>query len=95
MKQTVLAVLLGANVLGATLAHAATSASEATSAAPAAVVDTAFVAAAAQRGAIIGDVRSADDYKKGHIPGAVNVGDIGKVLRYESDEDYIPLDQIG
>jgi thiosulfate/3-mercaptopyruvate sulfurtransferase len=94
MKQTVLAVLLGASVLGSALAQAATSPVATPSAARTAVVDTAFVAAAGQRGAIVWDTRSADEYAKGHIPGAVNIGDIAKVLRNESDEDYIALDQI-
>lgn len=59
-----------------------------------AIVDTGYVADALKRGAIVWDTRDAEAYKKGHIPGAVNVGDVGKVLRYDSTEDYIPLDQI-
>jgi thiosulfate/3-mercaptopyruvate sulfurtransferase len=55
------------------------------------IIDTAGVQAAMQRGAIIWDVRKEDDYKKGHIPGALNVGDIGKTLRKDTNEDYIPL----
>ena len=58
------------------------------------IVDTAFVADAAKRGAIIWDVRNAEDYKKGHIPGALNIGDIGATLRYEHSEDYLPTPQI-
>lgn len=59
-----------------------------------AIVDTAFVAEAARRGAIIWDVRSAEQYKKGHIPGAVNIGDAGQVLRNANTEDFIPVGQI-
>ena len=59
-----------------------------------AIVDTAFVVEAAGRGAIIWDVRSADQYRKGHIPGAVNIGDAGQVLRNANTEDFIPVGQI-
>lgn len=59
-----------------------------------AIVDTAFVVEAARRGAIIWDVRSADQYRKGHIPGAVNIGDAGQVLRNANTEDFIPVGQI-
>lgn len=56
---------------------------------PALVVDTAFVADAMGRGAILWDVRSQDEYRKGHLPGAVNIGDPLKVLRSENTEDFI------
>lgn len=55
------------------------------------IVDTTYTQEALKRGAIIWDTRNADDYKKGHIPGAVNIGDIGRTLRHDSDEDYIAL----
>lgn len=58
------------------------------------IVDTDFVAQAFARGAIVWDVRSAPEYRRGHIPGAVNVGDIGKVLRDENTEDYLPLPRL-
>lgn len=58
------------------------------------IVDTSFVVDALKRGAIVWDVRGAEDYRKGHIPGAVNVGEIGAVLRYEHSEDYLPTSQI-
>lgn len=63
-------------------------------AAQTAIVDTEFVAAALTRGAIIWDVRSEDDYRRGHLPGAVNIDDVQTVLREPATEDYIPLDQI-
>ena len=53
------------------------------------VVDTAFVADAMQRGAILWDARVQEEYRKGHIPGAVNIGDPLRVLRSENSEDFI------
>ena len=47
----------------------------------AAIVDGAFVADALKRGAIVWDVRDAAAYQRGHIAGAVNVGDALRVLR--------------
>jgi len=58
------------------------------------IVDTAYVADAIARGAIIWDTRSAAAYKQGHIPGAVNIDDVGMVLRDENTEDYIALERI-
>lgn len=58
------------------------------------VVDTAFVAEAMQRGAILWDARVQEEYRKGHIPGAVNIGDPLRVLRSENSEDFIPLELI-
>ncbi|MEK7246453.1 MAG: rhodanese-like domain-containing protein, partial [Pseudomonadota bacterium] len=53
-------------------------------------VDRAFVQAALKRGAILWDVRDETEYLKGHIPGAVNVGDVAKTLRDPNREDFIP-----
>lgn len=87
-KQTLLALVIG-------LAYAAPAVQAADKPAAmqteARIVDTAGMKAAIQRGAIVWDVRNADDYNKGHIPGAVNIGDIGKVLRKDATEDYISL----
>ncbi|MBI2313084.1 MAG: sulfurtransferase [Betaproteobacteria bacterium] len=58
------------------------------------VVDTAFVVDAMKRGAIVWDTRSIDEYKQGHIPGSVTIGDVGRVLRDDNTEDYIALDRI-
>ena len=53
-------------------------------------VDRAFVQAAQKRGAILWDTRDAAEYLKGHISGAVNVGDVAKTLRDPNREDFIP-----
>ncbi len=58
------------------------------------VVDTQFVAQALARNAIIWDVRGDDDYRRGHIPGAINIGDIQAELRDSNTEDYLPLAQL-
>ena len=57
-------------------------------------VDRAFVQAALKRGAILWDVRDRAEYLKGHIPGAVNIGDAGKTLRDPNREDFIPTSAI-
>lgn len=54
-------------------------------------VDRAFVQAAIKRGAILWDVRDEAEYLKGHIPGAVNVGDVAKSLRDPNREDFVPV----
>ena len=58
------------------------------------IVDTGFVEQAAARGALIWDVRSQEDYRRGHIPGAVNIDEIALVLREPNTEDYIPVAKI-
>jgi len=83
MKKLILVAILGATVSG-TLAQAA---------APA-IADTTYIREAMKNGAILWDVRSAEEYKKGHIPGAVNIGDAGKVLRDDNSEDYIEQEKI-
>ncbi len=59
-----------------------------------AIVDHAYVAEAARRGAIIWDTRSPAEYRLGHIPGAINIGDANVVLRNPNTEDFIPLAQL-
>lgn len=51
------------------------------------IVDTAGVAAAQQRGAIVWDARSGAEYAAGHIPGAVNFGAAGELFRDPNRED--------
>ena len=58
------------------------------------IVNHPQVIEAQKRGAIIWDIRSEADYRKGHIPGAVNVGDAGQVLRNPNTEDFIPIPQL-
>jgi thiosulfate/3-mercaptopyruvate sulfurtransferase len=58
------------------------------------VVDAAYVAAALKRGAIVWDVRGADEYAHGHIPGALNIGNVADVLRNPNSEDFIPTVQV-
>jgi len=58
------------------------------------IVDLQYVKAAQQRGAIIWDVRASNQYLEGHIPGAINFGDIGTVIRDPNREDFIDLAEI-
>jgi thiosulfate/3-mercaptopyruvate sulfurtransferase len=58
------------------------------------VVGTEAVEAALQRGAIVWDVRPEEDYRKGHVPGAVNIDDILVQLRDAKSEDYLPVREI-
>jgi thiosulfate/3-mercaptopyruvate sulfurtransferase len=59
-----------------------------------AIVNAAEVKAAIARDAIIWDVRATPLYRKGHIPGAVSIGDAGVVLRNPVTEDFIETAQI-
>lgn len=58
------------------------------------IVDAAGVKDAQARGAIVWDVRATPLYRKGHIPGAVSIGDAGVVLRDPVKEDFIDTAQI-
>ena len=58
------------------------------------IVDGHYVAEAIARNAVVWDVRAADAYAKGHIAGAVSIGDAAKVLRDENTEDFIATDRI-
>ena len=55
------------------------------------IVATGDIEPALARGAIVWDVRSADEYTGGHIPGAVNIGKVGTVLRDTLWGDYLPV----
>ena len=59
-----------------------------------AIVDGTAVAEALRRNALVWDVRPADAFAKGHIPGAVNIGDAPAVLREPNTEDFIATPQI-
>ncbi|MCM2288481.1 MAG: rhodanese-like domain-containing protein [Sulfuritalea sp.] len=58
------------------------------------IIDATAVKAAQARGAIVWDVRATPLYRKGHIPGAVSIGDAGTVLRNPVTEDFIDTAQI-
>ena len=58
------------------------------------IVDTYFVLRAAYAGAIVWDVRRADDYDRGHIPGAVNIDHVAKALIDEKTQQFLPLKDI-
>lgn len=88
-RQALLATLIAFAYAGPVVHAAGKQAAQVQS--QARILDSAGMREAIQRGAIVWDVRKENDYNDGHIPGAVNVGDIGKVLRKEADEDYIPL----
>lgn len=60
----------------------------------ASIVDADFVADALRRGAVVWDVRDAAAYQRGHIAGAVNVGDALRVLRNQTTEDFIETARI-
>lgn len=58
------------------------------------IVDVAGVQAARERGAILWDVRPTEAYRKGHLPGAISIGDAGDVLRDPDTEDFLPTARI-
>jgi thiosulfate/3-mercaptopyruvate sulfurtransferase len=58
------------------------------------IIDAAAVKAAQAGGAIIWDTLATPLYRKGHIPGAVSIGDAGNVLRNPVTEDFIETAQI-
>jgi thiosulfate/3-mercaptopyruvate sulfurtransferase len=58
------------------------------------IVNAAYVAEAAKRGAIIWDVRSPGDYAKGHVLGAINIGNAGNLLRNPNTEDFIATAEV-
>lgn len=58
------------------------------------IVGAAYVAEAAQRGAIVWDVRGTKDYAAGHIPGAVSIGNAGEVLRDPNREDFLATEAV-
>ena len=59
-----------------------------------AILNTDQVRQAIANGAIVWDVRDEKSFLEGHIPGAINIGDVGNVLRDPNKEDYIPTDKI-
>jgi thiosulfate/3-mercaptopyruvate sulfurtransferase len=59
-----------------------------------AILTTDQVQQAIARGAIVWDVRDEKSFLEGHIPGAINIGEIGSVLRDPNKEDYIATEKI-
>ena len=51
------------------------------------IVDLPAVERAIAAGALVWDTRSAEEYAKGHIPGAVNIGPVADVFRDTNRED--------
>ena len=87
LMQLIVAVTLGV-CTGAGMAQAQSSAL------PPAIIDAAYVQDALKRGVQVWDVRDARDYGRGHLPGAITIGDAAKALRDENAEDFIALARI-
>jgi thiosulfate/3-mercaptopyruvate sulfurtransferase len=58
------------------------------------ILSTQQMQQAVASGAIIWDVRDEKSYLDGHIPGAINIGDAGSMLRDPNKEDYISVEKI-
>jgi thiosulfate/3-mercaptopyruvate sulfurtransferase len=58
------------------------------------IVDLEYVRQAVARGALLWDARDEEAFAKGHIPGAVNIGDPTLTLRDTLTEDYLPTADI-
>ncbi len=58
------------------------------------IVDLDHVRQAVARGALLWDARDEEAFAKGHIPGAVNIGDPTLTLRDTLTEDYVPTADI-
>jgi thiosulfate/3-mercaptopyruvate sulfurtransferase len=58
------------------------------------IVDDNYVTEAIARNAVVWDVRPADAYARGHIAGAISIGDAPRVLRDDNTEDFIATDRI-
>ena len=58
------------------------------------IVDHTQFQEAIRRGAQVWDVRDIRDYSKGHLPGALTIGDAASVLRDPNSEDFIATSRI-
>lgn len=58
------------------------------------IVDAAFVEQALKRDVQIWDVRDAKDYAKGHLTGALSIGDAAAVMRDANAEDFIATEEL-
>jgi thiosulfate/3-mercaptopyruvate sulfurtransferase len=59
-----------------------------------AILDSKAAAKAIAKGAIAWDVRSAEEYRAGHIPGAVNIGSVSEALLDEKTQLFLPIERI-
>jgi thiosulfate/3-mercaptopyruvate sulfurtransferase len=55
------------------------------------IVDLDYVRKAIQRGVLLWDAREEESFRKGHIAGALNLGDPTLSLRDATTEDYLPM----
>ena len=53
------------------------------------IVDAAQVQETLKRGVQVWDVRDGRDFARGHLPGAITIGDAARVLRDDNSEDFI------
>ncbi len=53
------------------------------------IVDATQMQDALKRGVQVWDVRDARDFARGHLPGAITIGDAARVLRDDNTEDFI------
>ena len=58
------------------------------------IVDAAYVQEALKRHVQVWDVRGDKDYAKGHLPGALTVGDAAAVLRDANAEDFLSTEEV-
>lgn len=58
------------------------------------IVDAAYVQEALKRSVQVWDVRSDKDYAKGHLPGALTVGNAAVVLRDANAEDFLSTEVV-
>jgi thiosulfate/3-mercaptopyruvate sulfurtransferase len=58
------------------------------------IVNDRDITEAIARNAVVWDVRPAEAYARGHIAGAINIGDAARALRDDNTEDFIPTDRI-
>jgi thiosulfate/3-mercaptopyruvate sulfurtransferase len=58
------------------------------------IVDADQLRKAQERGALVWDTRDEPTFRKGHIPGAVNIGNANDELRDVNNEDYLPTPQL-
>jgi len=59
-----------------------------------AIIDASATLRAATGGAIVWDVRRADEYDRGHIPGAVNIDHVARALLDEKTQLFLPVAQL-